>query len=367
MILIGFYTILFIYVLFIGAFIYGFGKMKSKNQMNVNPKTSFSIVVPFRNEAENLPQLLHSISLLDYPTELVEVILVDDESEEEFRIHNLEFRIQIIKNIRKTNSPKKDAINTAIVVAKNDWIITTDADCLVQNDWLKSIDNFIQTENKKMVAAGVSYLPKKGFLHQFQNLDFLSLQGVTIGSFGIEKPFMCNGANFAYEKAFFKDLNGFEGNSEIASGDDVFLLQKALQFDSKNVGFCTNKESIVATKSVLSWKELFFQRVRWASKSSAYVDWFSKSLALVVFLTNLFFVVSCMLWVVGLFRYENLLFYFGIKFLVDFIMIMKSANYFNQRIRYVLICSLVYPFFTSAVALYSLFGKYSWKGRSFRK
>jgi cellulose synthase/poly-beta-1,6-N-acetylglucosamine synthase-like glycosyltransferase len=367
MILIGFYTILFIYVLFIGAFIYGFGKIKSQYQMNLNPKTSFSIVVPFRNEAENLPQLLHSISLLDYPTELFEVILVDDESEEEFRIQNLEFRIQIIKNIRKTNSPKKDAINTAINVAKNDWIIATDADCLAQKDWLKSIDNFIQTENKKMIAAGVSYLPKKGFLHQFQNLDFLSLQGVTIGSFGIGKPFMCNGANFAYEKAFFKDLNGFEGNSDIASGDDVFLLQKGLQFDSKNVGFCTVKESIVATKSVLSWKELFFQRVRWSSKSSAYVDWFSKSLAIVVFLTNLFLVIGFGFWVLGFLPFENLLFYFGIKFLIDFIMIMKSANYFNQRVQYVLICSLVYPFFTSAVALYSLFGKYSWKGRSFKK
>lgn len=367
MILIGFYTILFIYVLFIGAFIYGFGKMKSKNHTNLNPKTSFSIVVPFRNEAENLPQLLHSISLLDYPKELFEVILVDDESEEVFSAQYPVFSLKIIQNERKTNSPKKDAINTAIGIAKNDWIITTDADCLVQKDWLKSIDNFIQTENKKMVAAGVSYLPKKGFLHQFQNLDFLSLQGVTIGSFGINKPSMCNGANFAYERAFFNELNGFEGNSDIASGDDVFLLQKGLQFDSKNVGFCTNKESIVATKSVLSWKELFFQRVRWASKSSAYVDWFSKSLALVVFLTNLFFVVCCMLYVVGLFRYENLLFYFGIKFLVDFIMIMKSANFFNQRVRFVLICSLVYPFFTSAVALYSLFGNYSWKGRSFRK
>ena len=367
MILIGFYTILFIYVLFIGAFIYGFGNMKSKNQMNLNPKTSFSIVVPFRNEASTLPQLLHSISLLDYPKELVEVILVDDCSKEKFQILNSKFQTSIYENIRKTNSPKKDAINTAIAIAKNDWIITTDADCLVQKDWLKSIDTYIQTENKKMVAAGVSYLPKKGFLHQFQNLDFLSLQGVTIGSFGIEKSFMCNGANFAYEKAFFKELNGFEGNSEIASGDDVFLLQKALQFDSNFVGFCDEKESIVATKSVSSWKELFFQRVRWASKSSAYVDWFSKCLAIVVFLTNFFLVIGFGLWTMGLFTYDNLLFYFGIKFLVDFILITKSANFFNQRVRFVLICSLVYPFFTSAVALYSLFGKYSWKGRQYKK
>ncbi|CAM3589578.1 glycosyltransferase [Flavobacterium gelidilacus] len=367
MILVGFYTMLFIYVLFIGAFIYGFGKMKVKNQTNLNPKTSFSIIVPFRNETENLPKLLNSISLLDYPKELVEVILVDDDSKEEFRIQNLEFRIQIIKNIRNTNSPKKDAINTAISNAKNDWIFTTDADCLVQKNWLKSIDAYIQIENKRMVAAAVSYLQKQGFLHDFQHLDFLSLQGVTVGSFGIEKPFMCNGANFAYEKTFFKELNGFEGNDKIASGDDVFLLQKALQFDAKQVGFCANKESIVATKSVTSWKALFYQRVRWASKSSAYVDWFSKILAIVVFLTNFFLVIGFGLWVMGLFTYDNLLFYFGIKFLVDFIMIQKSANFFGQRIRFVLICSLVYPFFTSAVALYSLFGNYSWKGRIFRK
>lgn len=137
MILIGFYTILFIYVLFIGAFIYGFGKIKSKNQTNLNPKTSFSIVVPFRNEKENLPQLLRSISLLDYPKELFEVILVDDCSEEKFQILNPKFQTSVYENIRKTNSPKKDAINTAIAIAKNDWIITTDADCLVTKELVK--------------------------------------------------------------------------------------------------------------------------------------------------------------------------------------------------------------------------------------
>lgn len=341
--------------------------MKAKYKTCLNPKTTFSIVIPFRNEAENLPQLLHSISILNYPKDLFEVILVDDESEEEFLITSYKFSIKVIQNNRNSNSPKKDAINTAIAFAKNEWIITTDADCMVQKDWLQSIENFIKTENKRMVAAGVIYIPKKGLLHQFQHLDFLSLQGVTIGSFGIGKPFMCNGANFAYEKAFFKELNGFVGNNDIASGDDVFLLQKALQYDAKSIGFCTVKESVVATKSVSSWKELFFQRVRWASKSSAYVDWFSKGLAIVVFLTNFFLVIGCCLLVVGLLSYENILLYFGIKFLVDIIIIIKSANFFKQSVKYVLISSLIYPFFTSAVALYSIFGKYSWKGRRFSK
>ncbi len=374
MILIGFYTILFIYVLFIGAFIYGFFKSEKVQIKHFDAKTSFTIVVPFRNEKEHLPKLLMSLSFLDYPKKLFEVILVDDDSEEEFRIQNLEFvmkcldsRIQVIKNNRKTNSPKKDAINTAIAMAKNEWIITTDADCMVPSNWLKIINSYILSAQKRMVASGVGLIEEKGFLHQFQHLDFLSLQGVTIGSFGIGKPFMCNGANFAYEKAFFNELNGFEGNSDIASGDDVFLLQKAIDYEPKSVGFCKSFLSIVETTSELSWKALFFQRVRWASKSSAYVDWFSKSLAIVVFLTNFFLVIGFGFWVLGFLTYENLLFYFGIKFLIDFIMIMKSANFFNQRVRFVLICSLVYPFFTSAVALYSLFGKYSWKGRSFKK
>ena len=365
MILIGFYLILFIYAIFIVAFIYGFNRMKSTFSDN-KQKTSFSIVIPFRNEAENLPNLLQSLSCLDYPKELIEVILVDDDSDEEFSMMNYEFSIILIKNIRNSNSPKKDAINTAIAIAKKEWIITTDADCLVQSNWLKIIDSYIQTENKRMVAAGVKLLSKKGFLYEFQNLDFLSLQGVTIGSFGIKKPFMCNGANFAYEKSFFKELNGFQGNSEIASGDDVFLLQKAIQYEPQAVGFCKNALSVVFTKSELSWKALFFQRVRWASKSSVYVDWLSRSLAILVFLTNLFFVIGFCLWTMDLFAYRNLLLYFAIKFLVDCVIILQSAEFFNQRFRYLLISSFIYPFFSSAVAFYSLFGKYEWKGRTFK-
>ena len=329
MILIIFYFTLLIYVVFLSAFILGFFKSGKLQIKHFDAKTSFTIVVPFRNEKEHLPKLLMSLSFLDYPKELFEVILVDDDSEEEFRIQNLEFvmkcldgRIQVIKNNRKTNSPKKDAINTAIAIAKNEWIITTDADCMVPSNWLKIINSYILSAQKRMVASGVGLIEEKGLLHQFQHLDFLSLQGVTIGSFGIGKPFMCNGANFAYEKTFFKELNGFEGNSDIASGDDVFLLQKAIAHEPKSVGFCKSYLSIVETTSELSWRALFFQRVRWASKSSAYVDWFSKGLAIVVFLTNFFWVVGCAMWVLGLLTYENILLYFGIKFFVDFIMIM---------------------------------------------
>ena len=360
-------TVFLIYILFIGQLIYGFNRMRRFSKAEFIPKTSFSIVVPFRNEKENLPNLLHSISLLNYPKELVEVILVDDDSDDEFRIQNLEFRIQMIKNVRKSNSPKKDAIETAIQIAKHDWIITIDADCLVQKDWLTIYDQYIQKNEVEMVASGVCYIPKKGFLSAFQNLDFLSLQGATIGSFGINQPFMCNGANFAYSKSFFKELNGFQGNETIASGDDVFLLQKAVSVAPKKVGFLLAKESIVATNPVATWSDLFQQRVRWASKSTGYSSVYGKLLALVVFGGNLAWIVSFLLWLVGLLDQNIFMLFVALKFLIDFILIYKTANFFESKLQYVLASSLLYPFFSVSVAVYSLFGKYSWKGRNFKK
>ena len=74
------FVILGMYIVLIGSLFYGFLKMKPLSDFSVKPKTSFSIIVPFRNEAENLPKLLHTISLLDYPCDLFEVILVDDGS-----------------------------------------------------------------------------------------------------------------------------------------------------------------------------------------------------------------------------------------------------------------------------------------------
>ena len=361
------FAILIIYVVLIGSLFYGFQKMRSFTSDEVVPKTSFSIVVPFRNEAEKLPKLLHTLSLLDYPKDLFEVILVDDESDDNYTITNYEFSVSVIKNIRKSNSPKKDAIETAIEVAKHNWIITTDADCLVQKNWLATIDAYIQNEEKRIVAAGVCYLPQKGFLHAFQNLDFMSLQGATIGSFGLDKPFMCNGANFAYEKKFFLELNGFEGNSNMASGDDVFLLQKAVLKNKNAVGFCMHNQSVVATQSENSWNNLFQQRVRWAAKSTGYSSWFGKLTALIVFSTNVTWIAVFVLWLLGNVNQNWFALFVALKFFVDLLLLQKTASFFRTKLQWLFLASFLYPFFSSAVAVYSLFGKFTWKGRDFRK
>jgi cellulose synthase/poly-beta-1,6-N-acetylglucosamine synthase-like glycosyltransferase len=375
LITIALYLILLLYVLLILQLVVGFKKVKTFERTNLSPKTAFTLIVPFRNEAKNLPKLLASFSKLNYPHELLEIIMVDDFSTDSsericirWRMNHDTLDTTLLENLRLSNSPKKDAIARAMPIAKHDWIITTDADCIVNKNWLLTFDNYIQNNQVEMIVGAVIYNVKNNWFHHFQQLDLLSLQGTTIGSFGIGKPFMCNGANFAYTKKLFRELDGFNGNDQIASGDDVFLLQKAVAKVSEKVHYLKHKDVIVKTKPENDLFQLFMQRVRWASKTTRYQSGYAKLLAAVVLLINLILVVGCWLLVVGWLDWQIFIKLFLIKYVVDYILLYKSNQYLlNGKWLLPLASSVIYPFFSSLVGLFSLFGSFSWKGRRFKK
>ncbi len=292
--------ILAIYSFLILQLVFGFEKIKTFSPDDKLPKTAFTIIVPFRNEEKNLPRLLESFSNLDYPHHLIEIIMVDDFSKDKservyinWRMQNNDIDTTLLENLKLTNSPKKDAISRAMPIAKHDWIITTDADCVVKRNWLKVIDNYIQNHDVEMIASSVIYKTKNNWFHIFQQLDMLSLQGTTIGSFGIQKPFMCNGANFIYTKRLFNELGGFSGNDKISSGDDVFLLQKTVIKYPGKVHYLKNNQATVKTKPENDLFKFFMQRVRWAAKTTGYKSGYAQFLAIIVFLMNLILVLGC--------------------------------------------------------------------------
>jgi cellulose synthase/poly-beta-1,6-N-acetylglucosamine synthase-like glycosyltransferase len=369
------FVVLGIYVVFILQLIFGFDKVKTFVRTDEKPVTKFSIIVPFRDEEKNLPKLLKSISKLNYPKDLFEIILIDDFSTDaservyiKWRMENGLIETTLLENLRLSNSPKKDAISRAIPILKHEWVVTTDADCTVNKNWLLILDNFIQKNNVEMVVGAVVYKTKNNWFHQFQQLDLLSLQGTTIGSFGIGKPFMCNGANFAYTKKLFNEIGGFGGNNKMASGDDVFLLQKALKNHADKVHYLKNTDTIVKTKPENDLYKLFMQRVRWASKTTGYSGYYSKSLAIVVLAMNLSLVVGLYLLITNFLYWQTLLIDFSVKYFVDYLLLLKSNQYLRKgKFIFPLASSLVYPFFSSFVGLYSLVGGFTWKERNFSK
>ncbi len=364
------------------ALMLGWKSVKEFKSEGLAQQSKFSIIVPFRNEAENLPELLLSLSSLDYPNSHFEIILVNDESEDKsiqacfhFKRNHPEILFSIINNNRQTNSPKKDAITTAIALARFDYILTTDADCAVPSSWLQLYNECILKTKAKLIAAPVSFFraisTKDRFLNYliaFQELDFMSLQAAGISGFGLKRAFMCNGANMCYERKAFYEASGFDGNSDISSGDDVFLLQKfnELKFPT---AFLKSEKAIVYTKPQGSLGQLFSQRIRWASKTSAYTALLPKLIGICVFLMNLLLLFGLLFTLLELIPYQWLLFSFTLKFMVDLGLLYFSAEFFRKKylLSHYLWCSLVYPFFATIVAIISLFTEFEWKGRRFKK
>lgn len=378
--IVGFSILFGIYFLCLVALIIGFRKLKRFSPKNIHPDTSFTIIIPFRNESGNLPILLKSISSLDYPPKLFNVLFVNDDSNDNSEeiiqksIEESNVSIELIQNIRVSNSPKKDAISTGVKHSKSEWILTTDADCELPKNWLKTFDAFIQSKhennhNPVMICAPVIYKSNGSFIETFQELDGLSLQTVTMGSFGLNNPLLNNGANLAYRKDAFEQVNGFSGNNHIASGDDIFLLEKVKKAYPKQVTFLKSKESAVYTTPQTSWSQLINQRIRWASKTSKQKNPSSIVLGLIVFLTNILFLAAPVLMILDQDYLTIYLLLILSKVLIDYIIIQQSAMSLKVNISFWKFLQLpfVYSLLILIVVIKSFKGSYSWKDRQFHQ
>ncbi len=367
---IGLYTVIML------LFSIGFIKLQTFVPQKIAPKTTFSVVIPFRNEAENLPALMQSLSELKYPDRLMEILFINDASEDAFVVIIQEFILKkklpnwrLLENERKSVSPKKDAITLAISEAKYDWIFTTDADCILPKNLLIHLDAFIQNTPSKLIAGPVLAIPvNQNFLGHYQFLESLTLAAVTMGAFGLDKPILCNGAHLAYSKKAFEEVGGFAGNDHIASGDDLFLLEKMRKAFPDDVHFLKNKEHLVLTGTENNWSSVVQQRVRWAAKTSGYKSVYSKFTGVVVLAANLS-VVLCFIY---LFQTENGLFFMMLillKWVVDEFFLYKANTFFKLEINwlYLRLMAILYPVLTIYIAGRALFGSYKWKGRRFKK
>ncbi|MGB3775515.1 MAG: glycosyltransferase [Leeuwenhoekiella sp.] len=353
----------------------GFNYLKEDAHSYYEPKISFSICIAFRNESNNLFELLNSLKDLSYPDDLFEILLVDDHSNDnsveiiaDFCKKNARFgsKIRVLRQKTAQQSGKKSALTNAIQNAKNEFIITTDADCLVNRNWLHGFNTFIISSRKTFIAAPVALEENsRGILNSFQQLDFLSLQGATVGGFGIKKPFLCNGANLCFSKSRFFELKGYEGNDQIASGDDLFLMQKFLKNDREAVGYLKSKNAIVYTKSQKNCNQLINQRKRWAAKASHFKDPIGVLVSWIVFLGNVAFVLA----VLYLSSSIYLLILIVLKTLADFLLIAQSADFFSKKnhLSGFLISFIIHPFFTIYIAVASQFQTFKWKGRRLKK
>lgn len=381
-ILLIFYGVLICYYRQGWSKINDFNIVENETASIINLSTRVTIIIPARNEEAYIGRCLQAIEKQSYPANLFEVIVVDDHSEDNTAkiveaFNNPAIRCISLKDYVRDaiNSYKKKAIEIAIAQATGQLIITTDADCFMGPDWLQTMVAFYEKYKPVFIAAPVLIHTKKNFLSIFQSLDFMTLQGITGAAVNSKMHSMCNGANMAYTKAAFNEVNGFKNIDTIASGDDMLLMHKIFSRYPQKVLFLKSKEAIVQTQAMDNWRGFFNQRIRWASKADKYNDRRILPLLMVVYFLNLFLFllplsailfpqkITFLEWPFSL--WQGWLLLMLVKTIIELVFLYPVAAFFGKKniLWWFPVAQPFHILYTIIAGWLGKFGSYRWKDR----
>jgi len=362
------------YSLFLFSILIGLRNLKP-SQQNQILKEFVSIIIPFRNESDNIISNFKSIIGQNFPKENYEIIYVDDSStDNSFRILNEFPKTKNVKvfSLPKDYSPnahKKRAIRYGIENSVGEIIITTDADCVYSENWLSSmLSNF--DDETGFISGPVEFLDDDGMFSKLQKLEFAGLVITGAGLIGIGKPTICNAANIAYRKKTYEEVNGFYEQMDLSSGDDELLMQKIAKDTKYKVRFSLLIDSIVKTTASKNINEFYHQRKRWASKGLFYKNVRLIITLILIYLFYLGLVIQpfLILFIASYFAYT-----FGlslvIKVVLEYLILCKGKNILFPKLSlkpFIFAEFLQVPYIIIA-GFSGMFGNLKWKERKIKR
>ena len=372
------WCVVFIYAVLMIFYRYGWKSLKKANALS-NDLPKVSLIVSLRNEEHNISNLVNCIKNQSYAENKLEVICVNDHSTD----NTLELLLSEkdkwsklnVVNLEEKERGKKMAIQKGVYLSTGEIIITTDADCVFNKEWINSMVKYFANPTTHLVAGPVAFEKEESFFYKLQDLEFLSLIAAGAASIGVNQAIFANGANLAYRRTTFQNLDPFKGN-ESPSGDDVFLVHAIKNRYSNSILFAKDRNAIVKTKSKKSLTSFFNQRKRWASKTIYYHDIFTLLIGSLVFLTNLVILFFLLGFIFSLFSpYISiidfalpLLFLIFYKSCFDGFLLYSVLAFFKRKylIKWLIPLQIIYPLYIISVSLLSVTFSYEWKQRLYK-
>ena len=310
----------------------------------------YTVIIPFHNEVDRIDSLINSLNQSD-DTQDCQILFIDDHSTDGTSAkieENLLYPFAIIKN--EVKKGKKHSIRIGVTAAKHNCILTLDADISFQPNFLNSIG--------KILPKGMVVLPvqtySKGLIGRMADIEFSFLQVITFGSLGWSKPLLCNGANLIFNKSDFLTLDKERTDYNIASGDDMFLMN---QFKSANKSISGSYDltTTVYTANPQRFIPLLKQRRRWLGKMK-------NLLSFDLFLGGSFLIILQFVFIFSFLNvFTDSLFYWLIvlKILTDLFLLFIGRNLSVNGLLLIVLFQFWYPFYLIAI-LYPLNREKRW-------
>ncbi len=362
------------YVLLMLTYLRGWMKQKTFDlPADHKPVTFISVIIPARNESRNIRVCIGSILAQEYPRELYEIIVVDDHSTDNTAEIVSEYSDWNVRCIGLADhmgdaqvvAYKKAALAAGIKHSKGTLIVTTDADCIAHKLWLLNVAAKYEIENPVMIVAPVIYKTDHSILQVFQLIDFMSMQGITAAAHELKLGNMSNGANLAFSRAAYDEVNGYKGIDHMASGDDLMLMMKMNKANPGKVAYLRSAETIMLTQPQYDWKSFFQQRIRWASKSGKYDDVRLTLILLFVYLFNVSLVVAFVAALVNAEYFYVLCAMLIMKITAEYFFLVPVARFFRKQwiFGYFFFLQPLHVLYIIVAGFLGLIGGYEWKGR----
>lgn len=355
-----------VYALGVLAMIIGFSRLEESSAKKQVRLHSITIIVPFRDDATGIQQLLQDFRQIQYDGEWNALLVDDHSSDLTSGYPNIPDDLRNVSFLKlTTNHGKKAAITYGINNTSAELIVTTDADCRVPSLWLQKINLAFQQESTRMTVGGVRINSGDSFFGSLQAMEFLSVAATSAATIGLGSPTMSNGANLSYRRSSFVECNGFEGSSGVTSGDDEFLMNKFARKWKRGVAFLFASDSIVETSPQRTVKELLIQRLRWAGKWKSNQSLTTRLIALFVWGFHIGVITTFGLAFAGLISQRLFISLFAVKFCTELVFLLQASVFFKVRWRWFsfLVLQFVYSFYVVTVGFMSQIIKVEWKGR----
>lgn len=335
---------------------------------------SVSLLVPVRNGAETITGLLQDLYAQHYPKEKLEVLVLDDHSEDGTvaLVQGFMRTWPQLGLIRVQGEGKKAGITEGLQVAKSELIILTDADARCGPERLETAASRWQQAKSDLLLMPVFTESDGSLLGAIQREEQAGLLAVGAGSALGGVPVLANGANMAFSRSAFVEVGGYEGDP-FASGDDLFLLDR-MRRAGKKIDYLLDRRALVTVFAEPAFQRFWQQRLRWAGKMRG-VPGAGKWAGMVALLLPYFLVfVTCSLNAEqsanqGLFRSALLLGSAWFMWFVPVIGLVREMKRFlgephsNMGALFSLLAFMVYA---PVIAVVALFVRPVWKGRVIR-
>ncbi|MFO7891579.1 MAG: glycosyltransferase [bacterium] len=301
-------TIIISFLYLIIAFLTFWGLKKKSHSQNI--ETPFvSVIIAARNEEKYIQNCLNSLKKLNYPSEKIEYLLINDRSTDSTGQYLKQFDEQVknsriinVSKLLENRTGKINALIPATQAAKGDLFLFTDADCEVPEDWVQS---FIKHFGPKTGMIGgflvLDRLDKKSpVFHCLQSLDWIFLCTIGFGWTNLAMPLSVFGNNIAIKKCIYEESGGFESIGNNIT-EDYALLKNVLSRTTAQVNFILDVKNAVYTKPVNTIQDFFTQRKRWAV-SSYKRNLLSVILLLISFLFRIMIIINLLFqnYIIGL-------------------------------------------------------------------